>query len=558
MATLGPFDFRGGLSHGYDFGSFPQDRGYAHLMQGCYIKGGCVVPRWSITQLNTATLGSGTQVVGGLAVWNDTVNSVKTVVATCGAKIYTSADISAYIPQTDSGNSQTIVFTDRTGAITIANSVLYTFDSLNNILVVAGNSSAPVAPNKITAYNANAAALGGAPPNADCVKQVNNFLFLARNLSSTTAQSTVYWSNVNDPETWTGTNLLNFRKNDGEPIMALGAIGTDLYIFKQNSIGRLSTVTLTVSGAVTLGPLSTVIQGVGCCGPKALDNLPNGNIVFVGFDGHFYEFDGSTVIDRSKQPYPGPNVYDTPYFSSTANNTWNQGMSACLADTTVCVKTIRGNNEVWVSFTNSAFNNGNMTFIYNFENNRWLDNPNKNYFTNSSLAEVNIAANLGLTYPMESTCFVLCGDNVGRILSTGSSVRSYPKLDYGSAATLTGRLGTIIRLLTKDGLVIPRFLCLELDCPTLTAGSTLASFNINVDFDSLTAATNIYTSAATTIPNRIVATIPFKTDPSGTNIFPSSICVEITFTGTGSGSTSNKTADIIRIGSLWLSDEVIR
>lgn len=555
MAILGPFDFRGGLSHGYDFTSFPQGKGYANLMQGCYIKGGAVIPRWGVTQLNTTVLGS-SGYVGGLKVWNDVPNAIKTVVATSGTKIYTSGTIASYLPQNDD-SSTSITFTDRTGAVTIGASIIYTFDSLNAILVGAGNSTASAAVFKITAATSNAAVLGGSPPNADIVKQVNNFMFLSRNLSSTTTQSRVYWSNINDPETWAAANVLDFNKNDGEPIMALGAIGTDLYIFKQNSIGRLSTVTITTSGAVTLGPLVSVIKGIGCCGQRALDNIPNGNIVFVGFDGHFYEFDGSTVVDRSKQPYPGPNVYDTPYYTTTANVTWNQGMSSCIADTTVSVRTIRGNNEVWISFTNSVFNNFYMTFIYNFENNRWLDNPNQNYATNASLEEVPISIILGTSYPAESSSYLLSGTNAGLILSTGNSIKPYPRV---TSTTLTGRLGTIIRLEGKDGPFIPRSLCLEIDCSPVTAGATLATFTVSVSFDNFgeTGLAVVYSSVAQTIPNRIIAPVTFVMDTTGTNIFPSSMAIVITFTGTGSGSIANRMQDLFRIGHIWLSDEVIR
>lgn len=555
MAVIGPLNFTGGLCLGYDFSTFPQGKNYANVMQACYVKGGYVVGRWSTPKMNTSAIGNGSTSVTGMKIWKDTVNSVLTLVAACTTKIYTCADLSAFYPQYVDATG-TIAFTDRTGAYTIGSGVYYTFDSLNNILVGAGNSSNSIAPFKVTAHNANIAALGGSPPNADCVRQVNNFMFLSRNLSATTTQSKVYWSNVNDPETWSVANVLDFNKNDGEPVMALGSIGTDLYIFKQSSIGRLSTVTVTVSGAVTLGPLTTVIRGVGCAGPRALDNLPNGNIVFVGYDGHFYEFDGSTLVDRSKEAYPGPNIYNQANFSS---NPFYQGMSACFVENGITVKTVKGSNQVWVLFTLSLFQNGSMIYVYDFSSGAWMDaNPQSTTYAFTSFDEVQYLNVYGSAnaYPRESSSYVLAGDVVGNINVSGDSVKSYP---FYSNNSLVSRVGTIVQLVGNKGdPFVPASLCLELDCPLTTTGSTLATFNILIGFDTYEAATSVYASTATKVPNRIIVPIPFAQDSTGTNIFPRFMSVQINWTGTGSGTTQSVTADIVRIGQLWISDEIMR
>lgn len=552
MATLGPFDFTGGYSPGYDFTTLPQ-KNYATIMENMKIKSGYASPRWKSFTVNTA-LGSSGNTVTNITSWNDTVNSKLALVLTF---VDSGPTGKLFIVDATSWNPMvgTLTFVDRSGAISSASlsgSTIY--DSLNNLLVGTGNSANSGVPFKVTAYNANGAALGGSPPSADTCKQVNNFMFLSRNLSSTTTQSNVYWSNVNDPETWTGANVLSFRKNDGEPIMALGCIGTDLYIFKQTSIGRLSTVSLTVSGAVTLGPLITVIQGKGCCGPRALDNIPNGNIVFVGFDGHFYEFDGSTLVDRSRDPNPGHNVYDNGDFSATHTAF---GLTSLLAGVDTCVKVLRGINEVWIGYQSSMRGLNQQSVCYNFEQNAWQGSgPNQLVsMTTIPMPPLSITAYYN---DLESTEILISGSVVARVDASQFNT-PYP-WTHGGATSFS--IGTTIELPeTKDGPFIPRSLCFTTDY-TASSGATLASFFVYADFDIYTPTTQVYSATASTVlPTRVVVPLSFRQDPVGTNIFPKFISV--LFTGTGQGTvtisaSSTSKSEILRIGKIWISDEILR
>lgn len=554
MAILGPFDFRGGYSPGYDFTTLPQGKGYATIMDNCRIKSGYVVMRWAVTRVSDSSGLTGTAgPVLGLASWTDTANSKTAIVATCGSKLFI-GDGTSFGPATTS-----IAFSDRTGALAAASlSGKTTFDSLNNILVGSSNSASTGAIFKVTAYNANGAALGGSPPSGDIVKQCNNFMFISRNLSSTTTQSKVYWSNVNDPETWTGTNVLDFNKNDGEPIMALGSIGTDLYIFKQSSIGRLSTVTITTSGAVTLGPLVTVIRGVGCCGPRALDNLPNGNIVFLGYNGHFYEFDGSSLVDRSDAGYPGHNVYDNGDFSV---NYYNYGLAGNFPDTSVVVKTVRGMHEVWISYVT----NGEHVYAYDYKENIWQggrDFPGASSIKAYSMATMNLPAN-NYTNGIESTDFIIHGDGnlvSGAIWASGSAIAPYPNRDISTPTPVNARIGTVIQLPSQANgdPFIPRSLCFETSY-TFSGGATLASLTVTVGYDTYIPSTfTPYTATASTVlPRRIVVPLTFAQDTIGTNVFPSIISILWTFQGQGTA-PSTASSDILRLGKFWLSDEIIR
>ena len=204
------------------------------------------------------------------------------------------------IQQAVSAGGGSMNFTDITGGATIDNKG--SFEILNGNIFYAGG------PNGIFYWNGsgNIVAVGGSSPtSADMLKVANNFLFAAYDLDPF---GTVYWSNVADGTTWVASNKLTFRQNDGDFIRALSSLGQDLIILKGKSIGRLSTQTTILAGSVILGPLSTVVEGIGCSGRNAVDHLPDGRLVFFGSDSHVYIFDGSIPTDISDQPFPYSNI----------------------------------------------------------------------------------------------------------------------------------------------------------------------------------------------------------------------------------------------------------
>ena len=75
----------------------------------------------------------------------------------------------------------------------------------------------------------------------------------------------------------------------------MGEISGNLLIFKKSSIGLLSTQTISISGISTLGPLSTIFQGIGAVGPGSVDNLPDGRCIFISQDMNVYITDGYSL-----------------------------------------------------------------------------------------------------------------------------------------------------------------------------------------------------------------------------------------------------------------------
>lgn len=262
---------------------------------------------------------------------------------------------------------------------------LYKWSGAGNIVAVGGNSLA-ISP---------------------IIKVVNNFLF-ASGGSSATNYSQVAWSNVGDGTTWTVANTLNFRGGDGDPIGALSSLANDLIIFKTHSIGRLTTQTVTISGAVTLGPLTTIAEGIGTLGRNTVDHLPDGRIVFWATDNHVYIFDGSTFTDISDQNYPGPSIQ--PSLDSVL-----------IGQNTSFVRVYSVRSEVWIASVNSN------TFIYNYKYNTWSTrtaNNTFNFFQCFSSGTGFQTVNSASTGVLNRNTALLAGDYTGNIYLEDSTAGS--------------------------------------------------------------------------------------------------------------------------------------
>jgi hypothetical protein len=161
------------------------------------------------------------------------------------------------------------------------------------------------------------------PSNTGIFKVVNNFLFALG------ADGTLSWSSVADGTTWPASNFVTFRFGDGDISTALGKIGTTVYIFKLKSMGALQTTSVILAGAVALGPLYTIYDKIGTFSMRSIDNLPTGELVFVGTDFNVYKFDGSNLTNLSKRTYPQSSIQGTinSFLSSypgsiSSNNVW--------------------------------------------------------------------------------------------------------------------------------------------------------------------------------------------------------------------------------------------
>jgi hypothetical protein len=338
MAIKGPYGFTGGMNNGTGPYSAPNDS-YVDA-QNVEIVEDRIVKKagYSIWNSNDHPGGGGS--IFSLHYYNTFLVSV------VSNKI-------AYLDSTVGGN-----WTEITGAVTFSGSPSVWGASLSNILVLGHYGSTPIQ----WTGTGNCTALGGTPPyGCYCGTMVSNYLFMANN---STYPSRVFWSQVLDPNTWPAANYVDVRPEDGQPIQAIIAFGEDLLIFKKNCVARF--YTNQISGS--LGPMVVVNEKIGCAGLHCVDRLPDGRVVFMGYDLHVYIYDGNTFTDISNQPYPNSNI-------QKLLNSSQMRLTGGFETGSVCV--YKGKSQVWISYpftyTNSFGKQYNgVTLIYNYVNNIWV------------------------------------------------------------------------------------------------------------------------------------------------------------------------------------------
>lgn len=119
------------------------------------------------------------------------------------------------------------------------------------------------APKKYTLTTGVTAALGGSPPNAKYVATVKDFVAMA---GVDSANSTVYWSAINNAESWTpGTGQSDTQViPDGGAITGLAG-GEYLLVFQRNAIWRAQYV-----GVPFIFQFDKIVDGIGCTSPYSI------------------------------------------------------------------------------------------------------------------------------------------------------------------------------------------------------------------------------------------------------------------------------------------------
>jgi hypothetical protein len=326
MATQGPYGYTGGLNTiagPYDI----QQGQYASLVDAERTYGHITLRNGWSTQTNAHPAGGGVvypyytpgfgYIVGVAAVAS---TKVATIVTGLGA----------------------FTWTDITGGVTLATTGPYGFAVLNSILMITDGTNTPV-----QWSGAGNCTQPAGPPSGLPIVSANNYMFIANTAGH---PSRVFYSAAGDPTTWPAASYFDFRLGDSDSVTALVAMGENLVIFKNFSMGFLYTTFNTSTSA--LGPLVTVSDKYGCSGINNVDRLPDGRIVFMGADHQAYVYDGTTVNPLSNSPYPGSNVQPT--------------FTASIAETFVHVYKKR--NQIWFGYLSATWS----IAVYDYTLNTWV------------------------------------------------------------------------------------------------------------------------------------------------------------------------------------------
>lgn len=157
--------------------------------------------------------------------------------------------------------------------------------------------------------------LAAAAPTAKFVTVVRDFV-VAANTSS--APSTVYWSDINDETDWTPSDLSQSDSQiipDGGDIRGItgGEFGI---VLLEKSISRMSYV-----GAPLFFQFDTIAKNIGCYEANSIAQF--GNLTFFLSDDGFYACDGQTVVPI------GAEKVDRFFFNNVDQSKLNQ-MSATV------------------------------------------------------------------------------------------------------------------------------------------------------------------------------------------------------------------------------------
>jgi len=292
-----------------------EDNEAADLQNVVFTTSGNWKTREGFAKLNSSTLGAS--------------------VVTTGLKYYAQADGDKFlvgvfdddkIRKMDySGSGPDGTWDDITGALIFSagQNNLATFAVGEDELLIEDGIST-TAPYKWTGTG-NAAALGGSPPSATLVAFHKNMAFAA---GSSTARSTLYFSDVGDIDNWT-TGLsgnVSIETNDGSIIRAIVPGFDALYIFKDNSIWRLT------GDDKDTFQLQRMISNYGVTSPNAV-SLSGNDFILTTSQGDVYLYDGavnlkliSTKVEgtldsasSSRFQYCSSVVFDKDYYLSFSN-----------------------------------------------------------------------------------------------------------------------------------------------------------------------------------------------------------------------------------------------
>lgn len=457
MGLIGPFGYTGGLNTKPT--ALNQKVNQLYVLQNLRSVSGSLKERYCATNWNT------TQLVGDGVNHNVQNLTVNNVPGSSSSLFPVLTVVDGKISKISNAGAETVI----TGATTfgVGGQGSYSNSDILNGRIVIGDPSG--SGGAMATWNNTGNATMLTSPQCNVVRSVNNFMFALDAAGS--ANSRVYWSNVGDPTSWNGSNnYVDFRVGDGDTVVDIHYIGTDLYIFKRRSIGRLSTLTVEIAGAVSLGPLTTVFSGIGSAGPGCVGKLPDGRLVFLGSDSHCYIFDGSFLKDISSQDDFGPNVSSLLYSCSP---TYASGAARC------CVYPPR--NEVWFICTVSPISSGNpydTALVYDYQNNSWshflITGQPTTFGSERAAQTLFVPSNGDATFQ----AFGALG-NIGNLITGygGCLLMQDPLSQGGALFTIEWRTSIVLAGEARN--FIPRSMIL----PHVSSGTSASAYSVSFGFD---------------------------------------------------------------------------
>ena len=269
---------------------------------------------------------------------------------------------------------------DIIGAATVTSDSLFSFAVVADKLIITNDARDTVL--KWTGTG-NVASLGGTPPQGKFVKEFNNYCFMANTSAN---PERVYWSNLFDPETWTGTDF--YRLNNACTGLARTQDSLFMFTIQGCVVARYT------GDSLTPFTFDLIDSNVGCGAGHSLINAV-GTIYWVGNDAHIYRMNGYTP-ERVSELIP-----------TTISEMTAASLSRCVA---VEHRELR---QLWFYYPKDSSSTNNFVVAYDYLNNQ--------FFFYDGMAG-NSCANFQESNGALKTYF---GDRTGRIYLTNTGNTDY-------------------------------------------------------------------------------------------------------------------------------------
>ena len=166
------------------------------------------------------------------------------------------------------------------------------FKQFKNIAVITKASDVPYKYNGITG-----AVLGGSPPTCPYQTVFKNYHFLAGNA---TYPSRIYYSNLDDNETWGASNFIDVYPDDGDSISGLEVTFDSLIIFKEYGIYILFGDTPTYTSGLTLWRIDKASTDTGSVAQGSITTVGK-NLIYLSRNNGIQTFGGSIAASEGTE-----------------------------------------------------------------------------------------------------------------------------------------------------------------------------------------------------------------------------------------------------------------
>ena len=174
-----------------------------------------------------------------------------------------------------------------------------------------------------------------------------------------TNPSTVYFSEVNAPETWLTANILNLSPGDGEPITAIVSWGESVFIFKKTKFFVMYGESLNQSGTAVVFNYRTIDTGVGALGKDC---------VAVGSDGLYFMSAQGIYKTTGGAPVQVSDMID-PFFNNTPAQFFS---SSKLNQAAVSASSMTWHQEkLYIAVPTGGSITNNLVLVYDLRNGWW-------------------------------------------------------------------------------------------------------------------------------------------------------------------------------------------